>query len=212
MRTRTRDPAYLDHVERWFSTLFARLRRFMLENGGPILMVQVRARAAAARLSRAAHLLARASDQAWCPLASAPPPSHPMLPLPKQIENEYGFCGDDKAYLRSLASIVRTHLSSKVLLFTTDPPGVAPRGTLAGDEVYTVVDFGPGGWAGGWRAGPTVCSSSTRHGLGRPGEAAATGASRCCALFAPASPTVCLLGHPSLLPHSFTASPAPRLV
>jgi beta-galactosidase len=104
MRTRTRDPAYLDHVERWFSTLFARLRRFMLENGGPILMVQ--------------------------------------------IENEYGFCGDDKSYLRSLASIVRTHLSDRVLLFTTDPPGVAPRGTLAGEEVYTVVDFGPGGW--GW--------------------------------------------------------------
>jgi beta-galactosidase len=72
----------------------------------------------------------------------------PLLPPANQIENEYGFCGDDKSYLRSLASIVRTHLSDRVLLFTTDPPGVAPRGTLAGEEVYTVVDFGPGGW--GW--------------------------------------------------------------
>ena len=60
------------------------------------------------------------------------------------MENEYGFCGDDKAYLRHLVALARAHLGDDVLLFTTDPPGVAAKGTLAGDEVYTVVDFGPG--------------------------------------------------------------------
>lgn len=68
----------------------------------------------------------------------------PRQPCAQQIENEYGFCGEDKSYLRHLAGLVRTHLSSDILLFTTDPPGVAPRGTIPGDEVYTVVDFGPG--------------------------------------------------------------------
>ena len=29
-------------------------------------------------------------------------------------------------------------------LSTPDPPGVAPRGSIEGDELYTVVDFGPG--------------------------------------------------------------------
>ncbi|KAL4853981.1 Glutamate-1-semialdehyde 2 [Chlorella vulgaris] len=100
MRMRTHDPLYLEHVDRWWATLFAKLRRHMHENGGPILMVQV--------------------------------------------ENELGFCNDDKAYLRHLAALVRMHLSRRTLLFTTDPPGVAARGTLAGEEVYTVVDFGPG--------------------------------------------------------------------
>ena len=60
------------------------------------------------------------------------------------MENEYGFCGDNKHYLRHLVATTRTHLSRTVLLFTTDPPGVASRGTLPGDEIYTVVDFGPG--------------------------------------------------------------------
>jgi hypothetical protein len=41
MRMRTADPAYLSHVERWWATLFPRMRRHLVENGGPILMVQV---------------------------------------------------------------------------------------------------------------------------------------------------------------------------
>ncbi|KAI7843402.1 hypothetical protein COHA_003000 [Chlorella ohadii] len=61
-----------------------------------------------------------------------------------QVENEYGFCGEDKDYLRRLMNITRTHLSSDVLLFTTDPPGVASRGSIMGEDLYTVVDFGPG--------------------------------------------------------------------
>lgn len=39
MRMRTHDPLYLEHVDRWWATLFAKLRRHMHENSGPILMV-----------------------------------------------------------------------------------------------------------------------------------------------------------------------------
>ncbi|KAL4450728.1 hypothetical protein ABPG77_001084 [Micractinium sp. CCAP 211/92] len=99
MRLRTADPAYLAHVDRWWAALFPRMRRFLVKNGGPILMVQV--------------------------------------------ENEYGFCGDDKEYLRHLIATARRHLSDDVLLFTTDPPNMAARGSIKGGEVYTVVDFGP---------------------------------------------------------------------
>ena len=42
MRMRTSDPAYLAHVDHWWAQLFPRLRRFLLEEGGPVLMVQVR--------------------------------------------------------------------------------------------------------------------------------------------------------------------------
>ncbi len=31
-----------------------------------------------------------------------------------------------------------------MLLYTTDPPSVIEAGTLKGEEVYSVVDFGPG--------------------------------------------------------------------
>lgn len=42
MRMRTNDPPYLAHVDRWWGVLFAKLRRFLIEEGGPILMVQAR--------------------------------------------------------------------------------------------------------------------------------------------------------------------------
>lgn len=60
-----------------------------------------------------------------------------------QIENEYGFCGSDKEYLRHLAAKARQVLGEDVLLYTTDPVHVAPMGSLPGDEVLTTVDFGP---------------------------------------------------------------------
>ncbi|KAK2077073.1 hypothetical protein QBZ16_004706 [Prototheca wickerhamii] len=60
-----------------------------------------------------------------------------------QIENEYGFCGDDKDYIRHLIGRAKEWLGPEVLLFTTDPPSVAARGSIAGDEILTVVDFGP---------------------------------------------------------------------
>jgi hypothetical protein len=42
MRLRTNDATYLAHVDRWWAVLFSKLRRFLYENGGPIVMVQVR--------------------------------------------------------------------------------------------------------------------------------------------------------------------------
>lgn len=42
MRLRDNDPAYLAHVDRWWAVLFGRLRRLLYQNGGPIVMVQVR--------------------------------------------------------------------------------------------------------------------------------------------------------------------------
>lgn len=49
-----------------------------------------------------------------------------------QIENEYGFCGSDKAYLRHLVGLARRCLGDDVILFTTGKGaraglGVAPR-------------------------------------------------------------------------------------
>jgi len=60
-----------------------------------------------------------------------------------QIENEYGFCGTDKDYLRHLVSKAKELLGQDVQLYTTDPAHVAAAGTLAGGDVFTTVDFGP---------------------------------------------------------------------
>lgn len=55
-----------------------------------------------------------------------------------QVENEYGFCGHrDPGYLRHLVNLVRKHLGSEVLIYTTDPPYATPIGTLPGSEVLT---------------------------------------------------------------------------
>lgn len=54
-----------------------------------------------------------------------------------QIENEYGFCGSDKVYLRHLVDLARTHLEEDVLLFTTGQ--CAGRG-LEEWEAFSAVD------------------------------------------------------------------------
>ena len=54
-----------------------------------------------------------------------------------QIENEYGFCGSSKVYLRHLAATARRHLGNDTILYTTDPPAIAPKGSIYGEEVYT---------------------------------------------------------------------------
>ena len=54
-----------------------------------------------------------------------------------QVENEYGYCGSDRAYLRHLLATVRQQLGDDVILFTTDPPDLMPLGSLPGDEVLT---------------------------------------------------------------------------
>ena len=38
---RNNDPSYLAHVDRWWAVLFSKLHRFLYQNGGPIVMVQV---------------------------------------------------------------------------------------------------------------------------------------------------------------------------
>ena len=58
-----------------------------------------------------------------------------------QVENEYGFCGSEKAYLRHLVASARRHLGNDTILYTTDPPAITPKGSLYGDEVYTCAFF-----------------------------------------------------------------------
>lgn len=62
-----------------------------------------------------------------------------------QLENEYGFIGDakDKHYMRHLVKLARKALGDEIVLFTTDPPGNVEKGSLPGDEIFSVVDFGP---------------------------------------------------------------------
>ena len=61
-----------------------------------------------------------------------------------QIENEYGFCGDDAEYIRQLLRVAKHHLGDDgVVYYTTDPPSVIDKGTLKGGEIYSAVDFGP---------------------------------------------------------------------
>jgi hypothetical protein len=80
-----------------------------------------------------------------------PPPAHSQhvlpstcsltactaLHLPLQIENEYGYYGEDKVYLRHLAAKVRQHMGPDVLLFTTDGANeaIVRRGALEGEWV-----------------------------------------------------------------------------
>ncbi|KAL0019729.1 hypothetical protein WJX77_006458 [Trebouxia sp. C0004] len=63
-----------------------------------------------------------------------------------QLENEYGFIGDahDKQYMRHLVKLAKKALGDEIVLFTTDPPPVVEKGSLPDDEIFSVVDFGPG--------------------------------------------------------------------
>jgi hypothetical protein len=55
------------------------------------------------------------------------------------VENEYGFRGSNQEYLRALIRIARASLGKDVIIYTTDPPALAARGSLPGGEVYTCV-------------------------------------------------------------------------
>ena len=65
-----------------------------------------------------------------------------------QVENEFGSYTDvrrfeeRRAYLEALVSVVREILGAGPVLFTTDgaDADLAERGSLPGDEIYTVVD------------------------------------------------------------------------
>lgn len=54
-----------------------------------------------------------------------------------QVENEYGFCGSSKSYIRSLITTAKAAFGEDMIIFTTDPPSIVESGSLAGDEVYT---------------------------------------------------------------------------
>ena len=41
IRLRTSDPHFLDRVDKWFAQLLPRLKKFLVQSGGPILMAQV---------------------------------------------------------------------------------------------------------------------------------------------------------------------------
>ena len=60
-----------------------------------------------------------------------------------QVENEYGYCGSDRAYLRHLLATARQQLGDDVILFTTDPPDLAHLGSLPGDQVFTCAPCAP---------------------------------------------------------------------
>ncbi|MCP9262411.1 Beta-galactosidase [Dirofilaria immitis] len=97
---RTSDKRFLKEVERWFNVLLPILRKQLLKNGGPILMVQV--------------------------------------------ENEYGsHYACDKVYMKRLSDIIRFHLGSDIVQYTTDGSAESylKCGTISG--VYPTIDFGP---------------------------------------------------------------------
>ncbi len=58
---------------------------------------------------------------------------------PLQIANEYGMCGSDKQYLHELAAAVRSNLGRATVVYTTDPPWLLDKGSIAGPEVFTCV-------------------------------------------------------------------------
>ena len=41
MQIRSDDPAFLFQVDKWWRVLFSRVRPYLYENGGPIIMVQL---------------------------------------------------------------------------------------------------------------------------------------------------------------------------
>ena len=111
------DPAYLEHVDRWWHAMLPRIRPRMRSNGGPVLMVQ--------------------------------------------IENEYGSCGADKAYLGHLAGLAKHLLGEEALLYTTDSRGHAQAGSLPGAAVLSAVDFGPGWFYPGLQRAQFIPPSSS---------------------------------------------------
>lgn len=54
-----------------------------------------------------------------------------------QVENEYGYCGNDRAYIRHLLRTAKAALGDDVVFYTTDPPSLAEAGSLPGNELYT---------------------------------------------------------------------------
>ncbi|WP_371079215.1 beta-galactosidase, partial [Salmonella enterica] len=60
-----------------------------------------------------------------------------------QVENELGFVGPERAYMKHLARRAAALLGPDVVLFTVDPPDKLAAGALKGPSTLTTVDFGP---------------------------------------------------------------------
>lgn len=126
---RTNNAAYMAEVAAWFDVLLPKLKPYLIENGGPIAMVQ--------------------------------------------IENEFGSYGDvttnpdDKAYFLALIDLVRKHLSESVVLYSTDGGNIdsMTRGSLKGDIVLTLGDFGPGTDLSSSIDGQTAMNSENKNPL-----------------------------------------------
>ncbi len=41
VKLRTNDPKFMIYVEKWLKVLYGKLSKFLIENGGPIIMVQI---------------------------------------------------------------------------------------------------------------------------------------------------------------------------
>lgn len=54
-----------------------------------------------------------------------------------QVENEYGFCGNNKPYLRNLIQAAKRNFGEEMVVFTTDPPTIIEDGSIKGDEVFS---------------------------------------------------------------------------
>lgn len=99
VRVRSRDEAYLRHVDDYYAFLLPKLVKHQLSQGGNILMFQV--------------------------------------------ENEYGSYGEDKEYLRAVASLMRKYGISSPL-FTSDGSWRATlrAGTLIDEDILVTANFG----------------------------------------------------------------------
>lgn len=41
VKLRTNDPKFMNYVDKWLKVLYGKLSKFLIENGGPIIMVQI---------------------------------------------------------------------------------------------------------------------------------------------------------------------------
>ena len=41
VKIRTNDPKFMSYVDKWLKVLYGKLSKFLIENGGPIILVQI---------------------------------------------------------------------------------------------------------------------------------------------------------------------------
>jgi beta-galactosidase len=95
---RSREPLYTAAVHRWLVRLGQEIHPLLLQNGGPIIAIQ--------------------------------------------LENEYGYFGNDKAYLAGLKAELTADGFGGPVFYTADGPRSVPRGSLFG--LPAAINFGTG--------------------------------------------------------------------